>query len=139
MTAKAIKKLTKTTDQDWSGVYFNKIDTSVSSTFDPRDQEHVYSNTEIRVIKDNMKTNIRLAPGYEGWDREYVGNNELKLIYYFSDKESANSFIHGSNRPNKPAKEAFVSLVSEKNVRYSSQWILVDENDLEEIVFTYNA
>jgi hypothetical protein len=139
MTAKAIKKLLKTSSQDWTGVHFNNVNTSISSTPDPRDQVSVYSNTEIKTIKNNVNTNIRNAPGYEGWDREYVGDNELKMIYYFSDKVSANSFIHGSNRPDKIVKDRFVSVLTEKNIRYSSQWILVDENGQEEVVFTFNV
>jgi hypothetical protein len=139
MTAKAIKKLVKTQSQDWSGVYFDKVQKSVSSTPDPRDQVSVYSNNEIVTIKTNVNTNIKSAPGFEGWDREYVGDNELKIIYYFSDKESANSFIHGSNRPLKSVKDEFLSVLTEKNVRYSSQWILVDDNGQEEVVYTFNV
>jgi hypothetical protein len=139
MSAKAIKKLLKTSSQDWTGVYFHRVSTSMSSTPDPRDQVSVYSNNEIKTIKNNVNMNIRNAPGYEGWDREYVGDNELRLIYYFSNKESANSFINGSNRPNSSARQEAISLIDSKNVRYSSQWILVDENGQEEVVFTHNA
>jgi hypothetical protein len=139
MTAKAIKRLLKTSSQDWTGVHFNKVNTSISSTPDPRDQVSVYSTAEIKKIKNNVDTNIKNVTGYEGWDREYIGDNELKIIYYFSNRQTANSFIHGSSRPNRVTKEEFDSMLTEKNVRYTSQWILVDENGQEEVVSTYNA
>jgi hypothetical protein len=138
MAFKAVKKLTKTPDQDWSGVYINKVEQSVSSTPDPRDQKIVYNSDEVETIRKNYSANIKSSPGFEGWDREYVGDNELKLIYYFSSKETANSFIHGSSRPNKVTRENFVSVLEQKNIKYSSQWILVDENGQEEVMITYN-
>jgi hypothetical protein len=140
MTVRAIKKFTKTSDQDWSGIYIKNINSTLSSTPDPRDQETMYSNSEVRLIKDNIRENIRNAPGYEGWDREYVGTNELRLIYYFADIVSANTFIHASPTPNKNVRETFInSVIKQKPTNYNSQWVLIDENGQEEVIVVNNA
>lgn len=139
MTVKAVKKLTKTSDQDWSGVYIKNIHSTVGSTPDPRDQQCVYNSEEIRTIRSNIEHNIKGSPGWEGWDREYVGDNELKLIYYFSDRVNANTFIHGSPVPNKNTKEQYISTLSQKSIRYSVQWSLIDENGQEEVISNSNA
>jgi hypothetical protein len=140
MTVRAIKKFTKTSSQDWSGVYIKNINSTISSTPDPRDQETMYSNTEIVLIRDNIRENIKNAPGYEGWDREYVGNNELRLIYYFSDRILANTFIHASPTPNKNVRETFInSVIKQKPTNYNSQWILIDENGQEEVITVNNV
>jgi len=135
MTVKAVKKFTKTSNQNWSGIYIKNISSTLNSTPDPRDQQTMYSNDEIRIIKDNVRENIRNAPGYEGWDREYVGDNELRLIYYFTDAVSANTFIHASPTPNKNVRETFInSVIKQKPTNYSFQWILIHENGQEEVV-----
>jgi hypothetical protein len=139
MTVKAIKTLTKTSDQDWSGVFFKNISSTVNSTSDPRDQQSVYSSEDLLLIRSNTKYNIESHPGYEGWDREYVGENELKVIYYFSDRINANTFALGSSTPNSNTKQQYISLLREKSPTYSVQWSLVDENGQEEVIYTRNA
>jgi hypothetical protein len=139
MTVKAIRKITKTSDQDWSGVYIKKIETSVGSTPDPRDQVTNYSNSEIRIIRDEVKYNIRNAEGYEGWDREYVGENELRLIYYFSNRSSANTFIHAFPSPHKGVKKEFIGILKDKTTSYTGSWFIVDENNQEEEIIITNA
>lgn len=139
MTVKAIKTFTKTSEQDWSGVYIKNINSTVGSVADPRDQQCVYTNNEISIIRSNIESNIKGAPGWEGWDRQYVGNNQLKLIYYFSDRITANTFIYGSPVPNKNTKEQFVSTLKQKAIRYTVQWSLVDENGQEEVIDVNNA
>jgi len=138
MTVRAIKKFFKTSDQDWSGIYINtkRLSSTKSSVApDPRDDLNVFSNTEVRIIKDNIKENINNAVGYEGWDREYVGDNELRLIYYFSDRISANTFIHAFPTPNKNVRETFVSTILNKTKNYyRAEWVLIDENGLEETI-----
>jgi hypothetical protein len=98
----------------------------------------MFSNTEIRSIRNNIRENVRGANGYEGWDREYVGNNELRLIYYFEDRISANTFIHASPLPQQNVNVRFSKIIKEKTINYNSQWILIDENGQEEVIVINN-
>lgn len=140
MTVKAIKKFTKSADQDWSGVYIKNIASTIGSSADPRDQQNMYSNTEVRIIRDDIRDNIKGSPGYEGWDREYVGENELKLIYYFSDRIAANTFIHARPVPNVNTKITYINtVVKQKPTGYSVKWFIVDENNQEEEIVINNA
>lgn len=140
MSVKAVKKITKTSGQDWSGIYIKNVSSTVGSTPDPRDQQNMYSNTEVRTIRNEIRDNIKGSPGYEGWDREYVGENELKLIYYFSDKVSANTFIHATPTPNKNVREAYVNdVLKQRPTGYSAKWFIVDENNQEEEIVINNA
>jgi hypothetical protein len=138
MTVKAVKKITKTSDQDWSGVYIKNVSSTLNSLPDARDQQNMFSNTEIRSIRNNIRENVRGANGYEGWDREYVGNNELRLIYYFEDRISANTFIHASPLPQQNVNVRFSKIIKEKTINYNSQWILIDENGQEEVIVINN-
>jgi hypothetical protein len=138
MTIKAVKKITKTSDQDWSGVYIKNVSSTLNSLPDARDQQNMFSNTEIRSIRNNIRENVRGANGYEGWDREYVGNNELRLIYYFEDRISANTFIHASPLPQQNVNVRFSKIIKEKTINYNSQWILIDENGQEEVIVINN-
>jgi hypothetical protein len=138
MTVKAIRKITKTSDQDWSGVYIKNVSSTLNSLPDARDQQNMFSNTEIRSIRNNIRENVRGANGYEGWDREYVGNNELRLIYYFEDRISANTFIHASPLPQQNVNVRFSKIIKEKTINYNSQWILIDENGQEEVIVINN-
>jgi len=91
---------TKTNEQDWSGVIV-KAANSLNSTYDPRDddsnkvmteQDRVAKYTKFRAAKDE------LAEKYIGWDREYVGDNQLNIIHYTSDVESARLLYVSSRR-----------------------------------------
>ena len=90
----------KTTEQDWSGVIIN-TERSMSSTFDERD------NDSKKIISDEEKSNHvskfveivnELGDDYVGWDKEYVDNNQLKIIYSFRNIESAKMFYIKSNK-----------------------------------------
>jgi hypothetical protein len=140
MTVKAVKKFIKSSSQDWSGIYIKNISSTISSTPDPRDQQNMYSNTEVRIIRNDIRDNIKGSPGYEGWDREYVGENELKMIYYFADRVSANTFIHASPVPNVNVKVTYINTVlKQKPTGYTLKWFIVDENGQEEEITINNG
>lgn len=94
MYYKIEKNYTKTNEQDWSGVIIS-IERSMNPTFDERD------NDSKKKIVDEEKPNFvnkfkeiinELGEDYVGWDREYVDENQLKIIYYFKSIESARTF-----------------------------------------------
>ena len=134
MTVKLIKQLTKTPEQDWSGIWFKEFDSSMNSKPDPRDAQPNYDETEARTLKNHIRDNIKNAVGYVGWDREYVSDDVVRLIWHFESKETAYGYLAGRNITDAEKLNDYKNVLrSKKNAyNYTGQWIMVDEDGTEE-------
>lgn len=129
MSVKLIKLLTKTPDQDWSGKHLN-VKTARNTAPDPRDAGD-FTLTERKILRMESRFNIRNCDGYQGWDREYLGDHNLKIIYYFDTVENAKK---SANYKNPTIRNSYTQIVetkttSDPKARYSFVWLITDEND----------
>jgi hypothetical protein len=136
MPVKLIKQLTKTSDQDWSGIWFKEFESSMSSSPDSRDGQPNYDDTQARTLKNHIRDNIKSAPGYIGWAREYVNDDVVRLIWHFGNKETAYGYLMGRSIRDANTFNSYKNVIrSKKNdYNYTGQWIIVDENGSEENV-----
>jgi hypothetical protein len=142
MPAKLIKQLTKTSEQDWSGIRLCRFETSVNSTPDPRDAQPNFEQTEARIARSQILDNRKESVGYIGWDREYVDDNTVRLIWYFDTL--ANATLHfsglnlffGSNPTDPNASEEYKNILRNKKevYNYTVDWFYVDEDGNEELI-----
>ena len=97
MYFKLEKTYTKTDSQDWSGIVIDST-RALNPSVDERDNDNKKTmTTDERLNKSTGFRDARTSLGntYVGWDREYVGNNELVLTYMLTTLESAkNLYIH---------------------------------------------
>jgi hypothetical protein len=129
MEVKLIKLLKKTEDQDWSGKHLN-VKTARNTTPDPRDSGN-FSDYERKILKMESRFNIRNCDGYRGWDREYVDDNTLKIIYYFDTLEHAKNT---SISRNESIRSSYIKVIQENtkdnpDIVYSYLWYIADENN----------
>jgi len=77
----------KLPDETWDGVYIGDVSKAISTKeLDPRDNNS-YSDEEKSIFKSHLESLSKLD-GYLGFDREYVGDNELHIIRYFDTEEN---------------------------------------------------
>jgi hypothetical protein len=129
MTVKLIKLTKKTSDQDWSGKHI-KVNSSLNSTYDPRDAGN-FTEEERLILKNSTKNNMRESEGYIGWDREYKDDNTLLLIYYFDTIENAENSL---NPKDIQSITDYNTLIEDKIVKnnipkYKSFWYITDAED----------
>jgi hypothetical protein len=110
---------TKTSDQDWSGVYLN-VSKSRSPNTDQRDSNDLSSDTKL-VLKQRTTT-LESSQGYSGWDREYTGNNQLTVNYYFDTTNNAIQYFN--MRRNNTSN----TIVSKLPIVYDTSWNIVAGN-----------
>ena len=115
------QSLTKTDQQDWSGVFIN-ISESKTPTPDPRDENNLSANTKI-VLKE-QKSLVSSAVGYEGWDRNYVTDNNLVVSYYFDTADNAMAYF--TKRKTRIAN----TINSKVSIKYNVEWSIVDGDNI---------
>ena len=125
-----IKEVTKTSDQEWY-VGLN-IANSLSSTPDPRDSNVSYTDEEKAIVSDYANKCLKLHPGYLGWDREYIGENLLRVTYYFTTEASARTFRMRNHDLSNPYYARFLRVLVNKEKElgiapYTTSWALYDE------------
>jgi hypothetical protein len=91
---------TKTDNQNWSGVIID-TSTSISSSFDVRDDDHTFTMTKSERLEKvswfrNLKAN--LDENYIGWDREYLSDNTLVITYKANTVDSLNKIYINSRK-----------------------------------------
>jgi hypothetical protein len=135
---KLVKQLTKRSDQDWSGVWFKNADlkTAMNSKEDPRDCAPTdLTEQELTTLKKHVSSNVRKARGYMGWDREYVTDDVLRVIYYFANREAALGYLEGNwNIKDSQVFNEYKNILSSRKSQhqYQAQWIFIDQNGNEE-------
>ncbi len=91
MSYKLVLTYTKTKDQDWSNVILN-TNNSLNSTPDPRDNQNKEAHNEnFRKEKYAWFSDFKEKAGaaYIGWDREYIGDNQLAVTHFVEDENVA--------------------------------------------------
>lgn len=88
MTVELNKYYTKDPDQNWD-INVNINDT-VAKTSDPRDV--LFSNNLSQVslnIRSSYANFIKSSNGYQGFDRTWIDDNNLKITYYYDNAQNA--------------------------------------------------
>lgn len=106
---------TKTDEQDWSKVIIGDVSRSMNSTPDSRDdQGRSLFSEEDRTSKYSwfVEFKNRVGSNYIGWDREYRGNNQLALIFYLDNENTARLLeealvLHRNALPNQPYQMSY--------------------------------
>ena len=100
MVAHVKKYFTKTSDQDWSGVYHNtdprRDPRDVAGNKinpDPRDQNVLTPEEEALVIKEFDEV-MWSNPGFMNMTREYVGDNVMVVSANFETDGAALSYVY---------------------------------------------
>ena len=87
MPYKLIKKIHKLPEETWEGIHIGDVSKALNTKeLDPRDSNS-YSSEEKSIFKSYLDSLSKLD-GYLGFDREYVGDNELHIIKYFDTEEN---------------------------------------------------
>lgn len=86
MPYKLIKKMHKLPEETWDDIHIGDVSKALNTKEpDPRDNNS-YSSEEKNIFKSHLDSLSKLE-GYLGFDREYVGDNELHIIRYFDTEE----------------------------------------------------
>ena len=100
MVAQVKKYFTKTSDQDWSGIYFNKQPkrsprdvAGYKDNPDSRDSNPLSNQEESTLV--NLFDNVVYAnPGFINVTREYVDTNTLVFSYNFQTDENVMTYVY---------------------------------------------
>lgn len=121
------KYVTKPTGKNWN----LRLDTkySVGSTPDPRDTTNeAVTDAELQSFALLRKE----TPGYTGWDREYVGEDQVVFTYYIDTHENAVAYLHNALMVIEAMKQADSALHDKfANPDYTIEWKLFDNSDQE--------
>lgn len=112
MTVELNKYYTKAPNEDWD-IYID-ISKTVNKTVDPRDV--LFSNAPSQVssdIRSSYTKFIRSSNGYQGFDRTWIDDNNLKFIYYYDTLENALSFYQSLK--NSEPQNIFISAIKNSN------------------------
>jgi hypothetical protein len=121
MSYKLKKIHVKLDGEDWSHIVFDVI-TALDTTPDDRDSLNKETiNPRARPEKFKWFSEIKhtLGESYIGWNREYVGNDQFHMIYYFTTEEAARQFY----------EEASAKQLTHEG--YMVQWQLLNDTDNE--------
>jgi hypothetical protein len=93
MSYKLIKKFYKKNDEVWAGVFIGDISKAINTkTPDDRDKNG-YSDAEKQQFFLQLER-LKVQPGYLGFDRSYVNDNQLDLIRYFDTEENMRAYYN---------------------------------------------
>lgn len=93
MSYKLIKKFYKKNDESWEGIYIGDITKAISTKEpDPRDNNG-YDDNQLQAFRTQLDV-LNTQPGYLGFDRRYVSDNQLDIIRYFDTEESMKSYYN---------------------------------------------
>lgn len=131
---KLVKVMTKKSDEQWY-LWLRADKMLTTRTPDPRDLMPA-EDVQSMYDKDDSWFKIHKFPrgGLKGLDREYIGENQLKVTYYFTTREQARFFFIDMNEviPGKTREKerALKNKIREKyNVPdYVTEWYLYDQN-----------
>jgi len=123
MSVKLTQTFIKTSDQDWSGVFLN-ISTARSPITDTRDSSSLPNDTKL-VLKQE-KTFLEFSDGYEGWDREYIGNDKLIIYYYFDTFDNALNYFTERRKSSNTVSSKLV-------VQYNTNWSIDNNGTITEL------
>jgi hypothetical protein len=109
MFARIITTITKKPEDDWSGKLFHHAKT-LSSPPDDRDLQSALTEEIKNTIYSTHVNHNKTAEGYLGWDRFYVGENQVQYILYFDTE--VNAYLHLANTAD-VAKETYQPMIKE--------------------------
>jgi hypothetical protein len=127
MTISLNKYITKESIDPWT-FYFDSTNT-IKKDFDYRDSL-ILNNKESNLINDIRLLSIKhhnSSIGYQGFDREWVDDNNIKFIYYFDNLLNALNFFKSIN-DNKYRKLVVETLQNNYSLytssKYKTKWEL---------------
>jgi hypothetical protein len=121
MPYKLIRKMNKQQEETWDHVHIGDITKAINTKEpDPRDNNS-YTDEEKAVFKSHLESLSKLE-GYLGFDREYIGDNELRIIKYFDTE--LNMKVYHKFCTNSDARIYSVDIV--KTTVYSSSYEFQD-------------
>ena len=118
MYYKLEKIYTKNNEQDWSVIIID-YDRALNPTYDERDNDNKkIMEQQERLDKSSpfRETRMSLGDDYVGFDREYVGENDLVVTFYTRTKESARTLYINSPK---------------KHELYEVKWRLINPAGIE--------
>lgn len=93
MSYKLIKKFYKKSNEVWAGVFIGDVSKAINTkTPDDRDNNG-YSDEEKQDFFSHLE-GLKVQPGYLGFDRSYVNDNQLDLIRYFDTEENMRAYYN---------------------------------------------
>lgn len=131
MNVKILQTITKPADQAWN-INFD-MDKSVSEgPQDPRDKTSSFTEEEKQVFL-NFTRFCHSQPGYLGWDRSYVGDNQVVITHYFNNVDDATNYFQTTREPNNPQFQAVKQMMSDKygDLQNNVTWKLVNQDNVE--------
>ena len=93
-----VSTITKQPDEEWY-IWFKADRMLTTKTPDPRDCNiQIEPEKDYSFARDWYKLYRYPNGGLMGVDREYIGENEIKVTYYFNSKQYAKYFFYNFNR-----------------------------------------
>jgi hypothetical protein len=115
--------MTKTENEPWE-LYIDSS-TTVLKDEDARDMSgsRISRGDSVFLAASNGRPTRSNNIGYIGWDRNYVGENSLHMIYYFDSIDNAKSYYTY-------IRSKVINAEIVKTIKYyPCTWVLTDDND----------
>ena len=129
------KTVTKQNGQLWN-VYFD-ISKSINNAEDERDNLSLYTAEEQIFLQSYFQKLKEGLLDYEGWNRNYIGEDTIEVDYLFGSESSARTY-HSRLTTAEPSVEIEALKLLYRNKKqqyniptYSVTWKLLDENSDE--------
>jgi hypothetical protein len=124
MTVFLNKRFRKTTDQDWSGIM---IDASKSISSIPDSLDSFDIDTDLLEVYRYVRPKKLSANGYSGWNREYIGDNELVISFLFDTVK--NAVLYLDNRKALYANShPFTEIRKKAKIEYEIKWEIINNS-----------